>query len=212
MCEELEDMCAPGRSPCQHQSTCLISTSGPKWVLLLDPVDDISASYLHLFGFVFCRCVCSPGYVGDDCSINYDDCRENRCQNGAQCVDELNGYSCICPEGYRLENLQFTFCTVSTFFYPVTCMETPPKILPSFDFKAVSCVKFLHLVCRYVSWLTAKTTPPVWREVAVPSANVLQSSEVHAAKNWSASTLWIETLIYCYLTWKTGHKLTSPCR
>lgn len=51
--------------------------------------------------FVCCRCVCSPGYVGDDCSLDYDDCEEHRCQNGAQCLDELNGYSCICPEGYR---------------------------------------------------------------------------------------------------------------
>uniref|UniRef100_A0A8C6P3I4 Slit homolog 1 protein n=1 Tax=Nothobranchius furzeri TaxID=105023 RepID=A0A8C6P3I4_NOTFU len=75
MCEEMEDMCAPGRSPCQHQSTCLITSSGPK-------------------------CVCSPGYVGDDCSVDYNDCEEHRCQNGAQCVDELNGYSCICLEGY----------------------------------------------------------------------------------------------------------------
>ncbi|KAM6916623.1 slit homolog 1a isoform 2-T2 [Xenentodon cancila] len=75
MCEEIEDVCAPGRSPCQYQSTCLITSSGPK-------------------------CVCSPGYVGDDCSVDYDDCDGHRCQNGAQCVDELNGYSCICPEGY----------------------------------------------------------------------------------------------------------------
>uniref|UniRef100_A0AAX7UH19 Slit homolog 1a (Drosophila) n=1 Tax=Astatotilapia calliptera TaxID=8154 RepID=A0AAX7UH19_ASTCA len=52
------------------------------------------------FVFLHCRCVCSPGYVGDDCSVDYNDCEEHRCQNGAQCVDELNGYSCICPEGY----------------------------------------------------------------------------------------------------------------
>ena len=51
--------------------------------------------------FLYCRCVCSPGYVGDDCSLDYNDCEEHRCQNGAQCMDELNGYSCICPEGYK---------------------------------------------------------------------------------------------------------------
>uniref|UniRef100_A0A674BXQ1 Slit homolog 1a (Drosophila) n=1 Tax=Salmo trutta TaxID=8032 RepID=A0A674BXQ1_SALTR len=49
---------------------------------------------------VCCRCVCSPGYVGDDCSVDYDDCEENRCQNRAQCVDQLNGYSCSCLDGY----------------------------------------------------------------------------------------------------------------
>lgn len=60
-------------------------------------IDDLYFVFLH------CRCVCSPGYVGDDCSVDYNDCEEHRCQNGAQCVDELNGYSCICPEGYRWE-------------------------------------------------------------------------------------------------------------
>lgn len=48
-----------------------------------------------------CRCVCSPGYVGDDCSVDYNDCGDHRCQNGAQCIDELNGYSCVCHQGYR---------------------------------------------------------------------------------------------------------------
>uniref|UniRef100_A0A665VJX1 Slit homolog 1 protein n=1 Tax=Echeneis naucrates TaxID=173247 RepID=A0A665VJX1_ECHNA len=123
MCEEMEDVCAPERSPCQHQSTCLITSAGPK-------------------------CVCSPGYVGEYCSINYNDCVEHRCQNGAQCVDELNGYSCICPEGY-------------------------------------SFVKFPHLRYPCVSWLTARTTPPVWSEVDGLSASVPQSLGAHAARSWS---------------------------
>ncbi|MFT7817105.1 slit homolog 1 protein [Arapaima gigas] len=75
LCEDIVDMCAPGRSPCQNHSTCLTTATGP-------------------------RCVCSPGYVGDDCNVGHDDCAEHRCQNGAQCVDEVNGYSCICPEGF----------------------------------------------------------------------------------------------------------------
>lgn len=56
---------------------------------------------IPVFWSVCLRCVCSPGYVGDDCSVDYNDCEEHRCQNGAQCVDELNGYACVCPEGYR---------------------------------------------------------------------------------------------------------------
>lgn len=47
------------------------------------------------------RCVCAPGYVGDDCSVDYDDCQEHKCQNNAECVDEINGYSCACTRGYR---------------------------------------------------------------------------------------------------------------
>lgn len=47
------------------------------------------------------RCECAPGYVGDNCTENRDDCEDHRCQNGAQCVDGVNGYSCLCAEGYR---------------------------------------------------------------------------------------------------------------
>lgn len=74
------------------------------------------------------------------------------------------------------------------------------RILPFFDFLAVSCVKFPHLPCLCVSWQTARTMPPVWSEVAALSANVLQSLEVHAVKNSSASTSLTEILIYYSLT------------
>lgn len=42
-----------------------------------------------------------PGYVGSNCSEDFDDCQDHRCQNNARCVDEVNGYSCLCTEGYR---------------------------------------------------------------------------------------------------------------
>lgn len=47
------------------------------------------------------RCVCIPGWVGPDCSIDYNECLDHRCQNGARCVDHLDGYSCVCPQGFR---------------------------------------------------------------------------------------------------------------
>uniref|UniRef100_A0A673B2R8 Slit homolog 1b (Drosophila) n=1 Tax=Sphaeramia orbicularis TaxID=375764 RepID=A0A673B2R8_9TELE len=77
-CEEEEGVCSPGRTPCQHQSTCISTPTGP-------------------------RCVCLPGWVGPDCGIDYDECVNHRCQNGAQCVDHLDGYSCVCPQGYSGE-------------------------------------------------------------------------------------------------------------
>jgi len=47
------------------------------------------------------RCECMPGYVGSNCSEDFDDCQDHRCQNNARCLDEVNGYSCLCTEGYR---------------------------------------------------------------------------------------------------------------
>ena len=29
-----------------------------------------------------------------------DDCDPNPCVNGGSCVDEVNGYRCICRDGY----------------------------------------------------------------------------------------------------------------
>ncbi|XP_044516143.1 slit homolog 1 protein [Gracilinanus agilis] len=74
-CEQLVDFCSQDLNPCQHGATCVGTPEGPK-------------------------CECAPGYVGDNCSINYDDCMDHQCQNGARCADEVNGYSCLCEEGY----------------------------------------------------------------------------------------------------------------
>ncbi|CAF0961305.1 unnamed protein product, partial [Didymodactylos carnosus] len=38
-------------------------------------------------------CVCQPGFRGQNCSINFDDCQSHHCQFGI-CVDKLNGYVC----------------------------------------------------------------------------------------------------------------------
>uniref|UniRef100_A0A4W6EH69 Slit homolog 1b (Drosophila) n=1 Tax=Lates calcarifer TaxID=8187 RepID=A0A4W6EH69_LATCA len=81
-CEEEESVCSPGRNPCQHQSTLCVC--------------------------VCSRCVCIPGWVGPDCGIDYNECVDHRCQNGAQCVDHLDGYTCVCPQGYSGE-----FCEVA---------------------------------------------------------------------------------------------------
>uniref|UniRef100_A0A672FWY5 Slit homolog 1b (Drosophila) n=1 Tax=Salarias fasciatus TaxID=181472 RepID=A0A672FWY5_SALFA len=96
LCEEEENVCSPGRNPCQHQSTCISTLTGP-------------------------RCVCIPGWVGPDCSIDYNECVDHRCQNGAQCVDHLDGYSCVCPGGFSGEFCEVSLSTPS----PSPCQLAP---------------------------------------------------------------------------------------
>lgn len=44
-------------------------------------------------------CSCQPGFSGDNCDVNIDDCSSNPCVNG-KCVDGVNRYDCECNEGY----------------------------------------------------------------------------------------------------------------
>ncbi|XP_035217057.1 protein crumbs-like isoform X1 [Stegodyphus dumicola] len=55
-----------------------------------------SFSYENAAGY---RCICSPGFTGENCETNIDDCEFNKCQNGA-CIDRINHYDCACRAGF----------------------------------------------------------------------------------------------------------------
>ncbi|GAA6082843.1 slit homolog 2 protein isoform X1, partial [Tachysurus ichikawai] len=89
LCEDKLDLCSPELNRCQHDSKCVLTAHGFK-------------------------CECTPGYSGEQCELDIDDCADNKCKNGAQCFDAVNGYTCVCPEGY------------SGLF----CEFSPPMVLP----------------------------------------------------------------------------------
>lgn len=47
------------------------------------------------------KCLCLPGYKGDPlhgCE-DVDECKDNPCALGSQCINEKGHYKCICPLG-----------------------------------------------------------------------------------------------------------------
>ena len=40
------------------------------------------------------------GYEGRDCDATIDDCKQNKCKNGATCIDKHLTYECKCDIGY----------------------------------------------------------------------------------------------------------------
>uniref|UniRef100_A0A8C0UNG6 Delta-like protein n=1 Tax=Cyanistes caeruleus TaxID=156563 RepID=A0A8C0UNG6_CYACU len=85
--------------PCLNGGTC--SNTGP------------DKYHCHLTDLVNgYRCICSPGYAGDHCEKDINECASNPCMNGGHCQDEINGFQCLCPAGFsgNLCQLDIDYC------------------------------------------------------------------------------------------------------
>ncbi|KAG9346997.1 hypothetical protein JZ751_005924 [Albula glossodonta] len=68
--------CVPRRdNPCKNSGTCIDSLDGPV-------------------------CECEPGFQGERCLSDVDECVENPCSNGGKCENTYGSYRCNCSLGF----------------------------------------------------------------------------------------------------------------
>jgi hypothetical protein len=71
----------------------------------------------------FGQCLCYPGYSGNLCQTNINECASSPCRNGGTCQDLANGFSCICTSqfsGITCQNLANT-CSSNPCQNGATC-------------------------------------------------------------------------------------------
>ncbi|RVE65547.1 hypothetical protein OJAV_G00117580 [Oryzias javanicus] len=97
-CEVDMDECA--EHPCENDGECFERSDLSHWEL------DWKFSFAEAAGYI---CHCQPGFAGENCSINIDECESEPCQNGGFCQDKVNGYTCACPVGFLGEQCEINF-------------------------------------------------------------------------------------------------------
>jgi len=85
---------------CENLGTCVEESSGPS-------------------------CDCQPGYDGDNCEIDIDDCVSDPCVNDGDCLDRVNGYECDCPTGFSGDRCELTVtdCSDDPCLNGATCED-----------------------------------------------------------------------------------------
>ncbi|XP_030641426.1 protein crumbs homolog 2b [Chanos chanos] len=92
-CQVDIDECEAG--PCENGGECFQRSDRSHYRVL--PELDREFTYERAAGFL---CQCQPGFTGENCSVNIDECESMPCENGGECVDLINAYRCVCSPGF----------------------------------------------------------------------------------------------------------------
>ncbi|TKS78021.1 Protein crumbs -like protein 1 [Collichthys lucidus] len=82
--------------PCENSGECFQRSDILNYGTLSE-LSKANFSYEAAAGFI---CHCQPGFAGDNCSVDVDECESAPCQHEGSCQDLVNSYQCVCPDGF----------------------------------------------------------------------------------------------------------------
>ncbi|KAM9744685.1 protein crumbs homolog 2b isoform 2-T2 [Menidia menidia] len=82
--------------PCENNGECFQRSDVLNYQLLPE-LSTVNFSYEAAAGFI---CQCPPGFSGENCSVDVDECESAPCQHEGKCQDLINSYQCVCPSGF----------------------------------------------------------------------------------------------------------------
>ncbi|KAL3875697.1 hypothetical protein ACJMK2_033625, partial [Sinanodonta woodiana] len=153
LCERSSNFCSS--SPCQNGGTC------------------------QQFESVHYQCTCRPGFTGQNCETNVDNCKDNPdgCLYGGMCNDGDNKYNCSCKNGFNGDH-----CNLSPNYCPGPC---PDVNLCYNDFKNFAAIcscsnpyetKYLN-VCKITTSMDNQRIPERYGYILIGSGATVMACE-----------------------------------